>query len=52
LTINLVSYSILVSCITGDILTRLSEQDDMGWVKARSKDGKEGLIPYGYIEDI
>lgn len=38
--------------ITGDIITRCSEQDDMGWVKAIGKDGKDGLIPASYIEDI
>ncbi|WAR03159.1 PACN2-like protein [Mya arenaria] len=41
-----------ISAEAGEVLTRLSEQDDMGWVKARAKDGREGLIPYGYIEDI
>ncbi|XP_052269071.1 protein kinase C and casein kinase substrate in neurons protein 1-like isoform X2 [Dreissena polymorpha] len=41
-----------ISAEAGEVITRLSEQDDMGWVKARTKDGREGLIPYGYVEDI
>lgn len=41
-----------ISAQVGDIITRLSEQDNMGWVKARCRNGKEGLIPFGYLEDI
>ncbi|XP_060604125.1 protein kinase C and casein kinase substrate in neurons protein 3-like isoform X3 [Ruditapes philippinarum] len=40
-----------LSAGAGDIITRISDQDDMGWVKAIGKDGKEGLIPFGYVED-
>lgn len=41
-----------ISCEAGEIIQRLSDQDDMGWVKARTNDGREGLIPYSYIQDI
>ncbi|XP_053384977.1 protein kinase C and casein kinase substrate in neurons protein 2-like isoform X6 [Mercenaria mercenaria] len=41
-----------ISAGAGDIITRLSDQDDMGWVKAMCKDGREGLIPFSYLEDL
>lgn len=41
-----------ISAEAGDIITRLSIQDDMGWVKAINKQGVRGLIPGSYIEDI
>jgi len=42
----------LIIMFTGTVITRLSEQDDMGWVKARDPHGNIGLIPGGYVEDI
>jgi len=42
----------LIIMFTGTVITRLSEQDDMGWVKARDPHGNVGLIPGGYVEDI
>jgi len=41
-----------ISAEAGEILTRCSDQDDMGWVKVVMKSGKEGLIPFSYIEDM
>lgn len=41
-----------ISAEAGDIITRLSDQDDMGWIKAINKQGVRGLIPGSYIEDI
>ncbi len=38
--------------VLGEILTRCSDQDDMGWGKVVMKSGKEGLIPFSYIEDM
>ena len=35
----------------GDIITRLSLPDDMGWVKCVNKHGARGLIPASYVED-
>lgn len=41
-----------ISAEAGDVITRISEMDDMGWCKAINKQGVRGLIPGSYVEDI
>jgi hypothetical protein len=36
----------------GDRLTIVSKTDDENWYKARSKDGREGLVPACYVMKV